>query len=402
MKTVVILGDGMADHPVAALEGKTALEAARIPNMDRLAREGAGGFLRTVPPGFSPGSDVANLSILGYNPASSYTGRGPLEAASLGVELQPDEVAFRCNLVTAAKDRLADYSAGHISSEEAGVIVDLLEARLGGRGIQFHAGVGYRQLAVVKEDLLEGGRGKLTTTPPHDIVGEPFHPHLPRGRGGGFLQDLIRKSLVILKNIEINEIRIDLGENPANMIWLWGEGKTPSIAHFEERFGLRGALISAVDLLNGIAVYAGLDRIAVPGATGYLDTDYGAKGAYAVRALEGFDVVFVHIEAPDEASHAGNVGEKIRAIEAIDEKVVGPLLAAAEAGGNVRILLLPDHLTPVEIKTHVEDPVPFAVWGPGIAPDAMASYGETEARRGRFGLRIGHKLLPLLLEREKL
>jgi len=398
MKHVLILGDGMGDHPVPELEGKTPLEVARTPHMDRLAREGAAGSLKTVPGGFPPGSDVANLSILGYNPAAFYTGRGPLEAASLGVQLQDDEVAFRCNLVTISGEVLADYSAGHISSEESAVLLACLEKKFGGWGIRFHPGMSYRHLLVVKEELLEEGRGKLRTTPPHDITGRPFREHLPRGRGSAFINDLIRKSRVLLQDEEINEIRLDLGENPANMIWPWGEGKSPRLESFAERYGLRAAMITAVDLLGGLAASAGLERIAVPGATGFFDTDYSAKGSAAIKALDDYDFVYVHIEAPDEAGHIGNLGEKIRAIESIDEKVVAPLLAEASRRGDVRLILLPDHLTPVALKTHVEDPVPLAVWGPGVDPDAVEAYDERHAALGRLGIRSGHKFLPWLLE----
>ena len=255
----MIVGDGMADYPLESLGGKTPLEAARVPHMDRLAREGAGGRLKTVPGGFAPASDVANLSLLGYDPAKCYSGRGPLEAASLGVDLEPDEVAFRCNLVTVSEGKLSDYSAGHISTREAGILINQLEERLGGQGIRFHPGMSYRHLLVVKEQLLEEGRGKLKTVPPHDITGEPFEPHLPRGKGGAFLTDLIRKSQIFLSGQEINSIRLDLGENPANSVWLWGEGKRPSLDGFRERFGLSGALISAVDLLKGLARVIGLE-----------------------------------------------------------------------------------------------------------------------------------------------
>ncbi len=399
-KYIMIVGDGMADYPLESLGGKTPLEAARVPHMDRLAREGAGGRLKTVPGGFAPASDVANLSLLGYDPAKCYSGRGPLEAASLGVDLEPDEVAFRCNLVTVSEGKLSDYSAGHISTREAGLLINQLEERLGGQGIRFHPGMSYRHLLVVKEQLLEEGRGKLKTMPPHDITGEPFEPHLPRGKGGAFLTDLIRKSQIFLSGQEINSIRLDLGENPANSVWLWGEGKRPSLDGFRERFGLSGALISAVDLLKGLARVIGLEVIEVPGATGFFDTDYRAKGEHALKALSGHDFVYVHVEAPDEAGHTGNPVEKVKAIEAIDDKIVGPALDARIRFPNLRVIVLPDHATPISLKTHVDDPVPFAVWGAGIAPDAMESYTEKEAEKGSFGTKKGHELLPLLFSLE--
>ena len=392
----MIVGDGMSDYPLEEFGGKTPLEAARIPHMDRVAREGAGGRLRTVPGGFSPSSDVANLSLLGYDPARYYCGRGPLEAASLGIGLEADEVAFRCNLVTVSQGKLSDYSAGHVSSRESSMLIDLLEERLGGRGIRFYPGMSYRHLLVVKEQLLEEGRGKLKTVPPHDVTGQPFEANLPRGKGAAFLTDLIRKSQILLAGQEINSIRLDLGENPANSIWLWGEGRRPQLDGFRERFGLAGALISAVDLLKGIARSIGMDVISVPGATGYFDTDYRAKGEYALKALANHDFVYVHVEAPDEAGHTANPVEKVKAIEAIDEKIVGPALSARSAIPDLRVIVLPDHATPLKLKTHVDDPVPFAVWGTGIEPDGMERYSEEEAKKGSFKQRNGHELLPLL------
>ena len=398
MKYIAVVGDGMADYPLEELKGKTPLEAARTPNMDRMAREGAGGRLRTVPSGFVPSSDVANLSLLGYDPARYYTGRGPLEAASLGVTLEEDEIAFRCNLVTISGGKMVDYSAGHISTRESTVLINLLEEKLGGQGIKFYPGISYRHLLIVKEELLEEGRGKLKTTPPHDITGSEFRSYIPRGRGGLFFKDLLQKCRLILEGQEINEIRIDLGENPATMIWPWGQGKAPRLPNFEEKFGLSGALISAVDLLKGIARCIGLEIINVPGATGYFDTDYGAKGEYARKTLSKHDFVYVHIEAPDEAGHTGNVVEKIKAIESIDEKIIGPLLQLRSVLPDIRIAVFPDHATPVSVKTHVDDPVPFAVWGSGIEPDEMRCYSEKEAKIGRYKQRDGYKFLPLLFK----
>ncbi len=398
MKYAIVLGDGMADYPLDELKGKTPLETARKPNMDRLAAEGAGGRLKTVTGGLPPSSDVANLAILSYNPARYYSGRGPLEAASLGVDLEEDEVAFRCNFVTISSSELIDYSAGHISTRESKILIGLLEETLGGQGMKFHPGISYRQLLVVKEQLLEEGRGGLKTTPPHDITGMAFEPYLPRGRGAAFLKDLIQKSRLILPGHEINDIRIDLGENPANMIWVWGEGKKPSLPSFEEKFGMKGALISAVDLLKGIAVISGLEVIEVPGATGYFDTDYEGKGKAAVEALKKNDFVYVHVEAPDEAGHAGNVAEKVKAIEAIDDKIVSPLLQARADFPELRVALLPDHATPISARTHTVDPVPFAVWGEGIEADEMEGFSENEAKKGRFRQMAGYKFLPTIFK----
>ncbi len=401
MKYVIVLTDGAADYPLEELGGRTPLEAAATPHLDRLARRGAGGKLRTIPPGLPPGSDVANLSILGYNPVRLYTGRGPLEAASLGIKLEDDDIAFRCNLVTVSDNILADYSAGHISSREGGVLIELLEERLGGQGLRFYPGKSYRHLLVIKEQLLEEGHGGLRTTPPHDITGQAISPHLPRGRGSRLLKDLITQSRIILSDQELNEIRIDLGENPANMIWPWGEGKPPKLKSFREKFGVSGALISAVDLLQGLARIIGMEVILVPGATGYFDTDYAGKGRAARESLEDHDLVYLHVEAPDEAGHGGNITEKIKALERIDEHIIGPLLAAGEERGDLRIAVLPDHATPIPVRSHVSDPVPFVIWGKGIEADRMESFSEKEAARGRYRQRNGYKFMKLLLAGEK-
>ncbi len=397
MKYIIVLADGMADYPLDELQGRSPLQAARTPNMDRFAREGAGGMLKTIPRGMTPGSDVANLSILGYNPARSYSGRGPLEAASLGIELEADELAFRCNLVTIADNKLVDYSAGHIGTGEGRALIELLEDRLGGQGIKFYPGISYRHILVVKEQLLEEGKGRLRTVPPHDITGKSMEGNLPHGAGGRFLTDLITESRLILKDHEINDIRIDLGENPANMIWPWGEGKRPTLELFSKKFNLKGALISAVDLLKGIARLVGLEVIQVPGATGYFDTNYRGKGEAACRALEQNDFIYLHVEAPDEAGHGGNISEKIKAIEEIDEKILGQFRKIREEYPELRIALLPDHATPVRVRTHTNDPVPFTIWGEGIEPDEMEEFSEKESRRGRFRTRPGFKFMPLLL-----
>lgn len=398
MKYVIILGDGMADFPLEDLGGKTPLEAAHTPNFDKMAREGAGGRLKTIPSGMKPGSDVANLAILGYNPAVEYTGRGPLEAASLGIHLEDDDVVFRCNLVTVAESLLFDYSAGHISSREGRVLINLLEERMGGKGIRFHPGKSYRHILIVKEQLLEEGNGALNTTPPHDITGQLYQPYLPRGRGAQFLNDLIVQSKIFLADQEVNEIRIDLGENPANMIWPWGEGKRPRMELFRNKFGINGALISGVDLLAGIARVIGLDVIEVPGATGYFDTDYRAKGEAAIKGLKDHDLIYLHVEAPDEAGHTGNITEKLKAIEKIDSDIAGPLIEARNKYPELRIAVLPDHATPIPLRTHNSDPVPFIIWGSGIIADEMESYGENEARIGLFCTRSGYKFMPLLLK----
>ena len=304
MKYIIILGDGMADEPLAELGGRTPLEYADIPNMDKIAREGRCGMLRTVPDGFEPGSDVANLSILGYDPGTSYTGRGPLEAASMGVALRDAEIAYRCNLVTVRDGAMEDFNAGHISTAEGTELLRDLSPALG--DVRVYPGVGYRNLMVVP-----GALGAETTAP-HDIVGRSVEDYLPRGADAGILLDCMERSREVFADHPVNRRRLQEGKNPATGIWPWSGGKKPSLAPFREKYGLAGGVISAVDLLNGIASLAGMEVIRVPGATGFLDTDYEAKARYAVDALDRLDCVYVHVEAPDEAGHMGSVEEKVR------------------------------------------------------------------------------------------
>jgi len=381
MKYIIILGDGMADEPLAELGGKTPLEYADIPNMDRIAREGRCGMLRTVPGGFEPGSDIANLSILGYDPRTTYTGRGPLEAASMGVTLREGEFAYRCNLVTIRDGMIEDFNAGHISSTEGAELLRDLDAALD--DIRVYPGVGYRNLMVVPRAL------GAETTPPHDIVGQPIGEFLPRGGDAGILLDCMERAEEIFADHPVNRRRLKEGNLPATGIWPWSGGKKPSLALFQEKYGLSGGMISAVDLLRGIACLAGMEVIDVPGATGFLDTDYEAKARYAVEALDRLDFVYVHVEAPDEAGHMGSVEEKVRAIERLDE-AIGIVLDRPDT----TIAVLPDHPTPVRYKTHTMDPVPFALLGKGR--DGVAAFSEREAARGSFGLMQAPDLLTLL------
>ncbi|MDD1654579.1 MAG: cofactor-independent phosphoglycerate mutase [Methanomicrobiales archaeon] len=383
-KCLVVLGDGMADEPLEELGGKTPLEYARTPHFDRIAEEGACGLLRTIPPGFEAGSDIANLSILGYDPARYYTGRGPLEAASIGVELGADSVAYRCNLVTVTDGVMADFTAGHISSGEGAQLIHSLEGSVD--GARFYPGVSYRNLMV-----LERGKGS-ETTPPHDIAGLPIESHLPLGWDGPILRRAMEWSRTILAHHEVNRTRIRQGKPPATMIWPWSGGRRPALPPFRERYGLSGGIIAAVDLLNGIGKYAGMEVIRVPGATGYLDTDYQAKARYAVEALTRLDFLYLHVEAPDEAGHMGNVEEKVRAIERVDG-MVGTILESFDGV----IAVLPDHPTPIRLRTHTADPVPFAVRG--LSRDSIGRLTEREAAKGSFGLRNGMDLLPLMLGR---
>ncbi len=387
MKYIILLGDGMAGVPLSELGGKTTLSYANTPNMDYIARHGRCGLARTVPPGMPAGSDIANMSILGYAPEKYYTGRGPLEAASMGVTLSESEVAFRCNLITVKDGVIADYSAGHISSEEASVLISSIDETLSSGRIRFHAGVSYRHLMVTA-----GIGATAVCIPPHDVIGEAMESQMPEGEDSEVLSDLIIRSADVLAGHRVNKERVRAGKNPATHIWLWGQGKAPEIPLFEEMFGITGSMISAVDLLKGLAIYAGMDVIEVPGATGYLDTNYTGKADYAARALEDHDFVYVHVEAPDEAGHAGDIDAKVAAIESFDEKVVGRVL---DRCSDCVIMVLPDHPTPIPLRTHTADPVPFAICGHGA--DDVICFDERSAAEGSYGVRIGSDLIKLMI-----
>ncbi|MDD1711199.1 MAG: cofactor-independent phosphoglycerate mutase [Methanoregulaceae archaeon] len=378
---LVILGDGMADEPLSELGGKTPLEYARTPNMDRIAREGTMGMVRTIPDGYEAGSDIANLGILGYDPRSCYTGRGPLEAASMGLYLAPGDIAYRCNLVTIVDGVMADFSAGHISSEEGTALFATLSEHL--PDISLYPGVSYRNILVVHE-----GKG-ATTYPPHDIVAETIEPYLPSGNDARILLECMEQSRTVFSDHPVNRARLLRQKPPATQIWPWSGGKKPTLTPFLTLFGKEAGVISAVDLLQGIARLAGMEVIRVPGATGYLDTDYQAKAAYALDALEHLDFVYVHIEAADEAGHLGNADEKVKAIEQIDQ-MIGTVMK--EFSGIIAVL--PDHPTPIRIKTHTSDPVPFAIWGKGH--DSTMAFSEKEGTCGRYGIIDAPRFLPLL------
>lgn len=356
---ILLVGDGMGDYPLPELNGKTPLEAAHTPYMDRLAGCGAMGLVRTIPEGMEPGSDVANMSLLGYDPRQYHTGRAPLEAASMNVQLALDEVAMRCNLVTLEADgqgvmTMGDYSAGHISTAEAHQLIASLQPALSGLPLRLYPGVSYRHLLVWSR-----GRIDMDTTPPHDITGEPVAGYQRIYHEEQALLIFMERSQDILAEHPVNKVRRAEGKRPANAVWLWGQGKAPSMPTLKERYGLRGAMISAVDLLKGLGVYAGLAPLVVPGATGYLDTNYAGKVEAALQALTMGNFVYVHIEAPDEAGHEGSLSKKIQAIEAFDAHVVGPVLEGAKAFDKVRLLVVTDHLTPISKRTHVDDPVPY-------------------------------------------
>jgi len=362
MKYIILIGDGMSDRPIERLGGKTPLEYANTPNMDRIAGAGRYGLFATVPEGYKPGSDVANLSILGYAPAEYYTGRAPLEAASIGVKLNGTDTAFRCNLVTLSGAEpvvMEDYSAGHITTEEAGEIIAECDRVYRGLGVRFYCGTSYRHL-MVWENAPEGLYEKLKTIPPHDISDKEIAAYLPAGEGAEKLRALMEASRGLLAAHPVNARRKANGHNAATSIWLWGQGMAPSMPGFEERFGISGGIISAVDLMKGIGVYAGLEVINVPGVTGYIDTNYEGKVAAAIEALKDKDLVCVHVEAPDEAGHQGSLPDKLKAIEDFDSEVVGKVVAGLE-GEEFKVLVITDHPTPVELKTHTSDAVPFAI-----------------------------------------
>ncbi|HEV8720229.1 MAG TPA: cofactor-independent phosphoglycerate mutase [Candidatus Binatia bacterium] len=379
MKFIILQGDGMADYPLDVLGGKTPLEAARTPNMDWLAARGVFGIAHVIPKGFPPGSDVGNMSIMGYDPAVYHTGRSPLEAASMGVALGPNDIAFRCNLVTLAgsgsETTMEDFTSGHISTEEAAEIIRDLDRKLGGAGVEFYPGVSYRHLMVWRD-----GKEKMATTAPHDITDQKTAGYLPKGEGAERLLELMLASEPILADHPINKKRRAEGHRSATTIWLWGQGRAPNLPPLTERFGIKGGVISAVDIINGLGVYAGLERIYVPGITGFLDTNYVGKGEYGVRSLEKNDLIFIHVEATDEAGHMGDVEKKIQAIEEFDEKVVGTVLKGMADRRDYRILLMPDHPTAIALKTHVADPVPFVLYSPEQPRNnGVVGYNEKDA-----------------------
>lgn len=363
MKYVVIIGDGMADMPIEELEGKTPLQKAFTPNMDRLAAEGILGRVRTIPEGMHPGSDVANLSILGYNPREFHAGRAPLEAASIGVELKKDDIAYRCNLVTLKYNRdrtraiMEDYSSGHISTEEAKDLIKDIDKVLGSDLIKFYQGVSYRHLMVWSKGSVES-----ECVPPHDILGKDIIDYLPVGEGEDVLRKIMKDSVGVLESHPVNRSRIKRGKNPGNSIWLWGQGRKPDLPTFKQKYDIEGALVSAVDLTKGLGVYAGFEILKVPGITGYLDTNYKGKAEASLNALKKVDFSYIHVEAPDEAGHSGNYRDKIQAIEDFDALVVGTVIDRIRDFDEYRILLLPDHFTPVELRTHTDEPVPFVIF----------------------------------------
>jgi 2,3-bisphosphoglycerate-independent phosphoglycerate mutase len=395
MKYAVIVPDGLGDWPIPEFGDRTPLEAAVTPHLDRLSREGILGTLQTAPPGMYPGSDVCGLSLMGYDPLSCYTGRAPLEAASLGIDVKEGEKIYRCNLVTATGDLLEDYSAGHVTSEEAKELIEALQAKLGSKDFQFFPGKMYRHLLLCRR----GSDFEVETAQPHDIQGEKFEPHLPRGKGADRFKEFISESRKILRNHPVNRRREEAGKPKADMIWLWGGGVRPKITPFAEKFkGIRGGVISAVDLLQGLGHYLGWEVIQVPGATGYFDTNYEAKGRYAIEALRRLDLIFVHVEATDEAGHSGLALEKKKAIERIDQAIVGPLADHLKAQGPYRLFVAPDHYTPTVKKTHIPDPVPFIFTGSDVKMKSGKGYTEAHAQSTGVYVERGYELMGRLIE----
>ncbi|HEX7364761.1 MAG TPA: cofactor-independent phosphoglycerate mutase [Dehalococcoidia bacterium] len=393
MKYCVLIIDGAAGWPLPERGGKTCLELAYIPNLDSMAREGAVGLVRTVPQGMEPSSACACMSVLGYDPKIYYRGRSGIEARSMGIPVAEGEVVFRCNLVAVRDGRMWSYSSGHIETSEAQALIAALNKELGNKEIHFYPGVRYRHICKIKghEETL-GAK----CTPPHDIPDKPVAEFLPQGPGSELLYDLMEKSKAVLAAHPVNLERKARGEIPATMIWLfWGSGKIPEMPSFKKAYGLRAAMTSGVDLLRGLAQMADMDILDIPGVTDGPDNDYTAQASGALKALDKFDLVVVHIEAPDEAAHAGSVDQKIEALERIDKEVVGRILSWNS--GKLRVLALPDHPTPIKIQTHSDEPVPFLLWGSSFEPNGAKKFTEAEAKNTGIFIEDGHKIMNKLI-----
>ncbi len=402
MKHLIILGDGMADWAVPSLGNKTLLQYADTPNMDRLAKMGKTGMLKTVADGFHPGSEVANMSVMGYDLPTVYEGRGVLEAASIGVDLQPDDMAMRCNLVCVEGELLKNHSAGHISTEDADVLIKYLEEKLGSDKVHFYTGVQYRHLLVVK-----GGDKHVACVPPHDVPLKPFRPNLVKAlrpeaeETAALLNDLIMKSQELLANHPLNLKRVAEGKDPANSIWPWSPGYRPKMEPLSDKYPSikKGSVITAVDLIRGIGHYAGLRCIDVEGATGLYNTNYEGKAQAAIEALKTDDFVYLHIEASDEAGHEGDVPLKLKTIEYLDRRAVGPIYEAVKDWDEpVAIAVLPDHPTPCELRTHTAEPIPFLIYYPGIEPDNVSTYDEVACQKGEYGLLDKDEFMNLFMD----
>jgi len=394
MKYAIVLPDGAADEPVEELDGRTPLEAARTPGIDWVATNGRQGRVVTVPQGFTPGSDVATLTLFGYDPRVDYFGRAPLEAVARGIETRPDQLVFRCNFVTVTDGVMEDFTAGHISQKEADRLIADLNERIADKRCQFHSGMSYRNLMVASDVTNIDPQ----CTPPHDIPDKPVSAYLPRGPGSDWVKSVMERARSILADHDVNLVRRDLAENPATDIWLWGHGKRKRLQPFAERFGVSAAVIAAVDLTRGIARTLGMELLDVPGATGYLDTNYVGKGSAAVEALDTFDLAVVHIEAPDEAGHLGDVHAKVEAIERIDEHIVGPLLSALRSHDQWRIMIAPDHPTPVAQRVHTSVPPPFCLAGHSVPTVLSRPFSERAAAESDLQVDPGHELMEYFLK----
>lgn len=392
MKYIVLVPDGMADEPLMQLGGKTPLEAAHTPHMDFLVKNGLSGLVQTIPDGFPPGSDIGNLALMGYDPKICFSGRSPLEAANMGIMLAEDEVAFRCNLTTIVDEKMVDYSAGHITSEEAADLITALNNQLKNAQVRFYPGKSYRHILVIKSND-KSSFIKVKTTPPHDILNQSVAVFLPQGGQSDFLLDLMRQSVEILANHPVNKKRLQAGLLPATRIWLWGQGAKPHLPLFKDRYGLSGSVISAVDLVNGIGRLAGLDVIDVPGANGYYDTNYEGKAKYGLDSLKQHDFIYIHIEAPDEAGHNGDWENKKLSIEKIDAMVVKPIRDYIEQYPQTRVLIAPDHPTPIAKRTHTRAPVPFVIAGHGVRSNGLMVFSEASAASKGIIYQSGESLL---------
>ena len=394
MKYAIVIPDGAADEPQEALGGETPLAAAKTPAMDAIASCGIVGDANHVPESLPAGSAVANMSLLGYDPMVAFTGRAPIEAAAQGIVLDEEDWAIRCNLVTIHDQVMLDFTAEHISTPEATALLQTLNENQSNENIQWTPGVSYRNLLICRGATHAWPfDGDTRTTPPHDLTDGKVVDHYPRGAGSDFLNQWMRESVALFDDHPVNQQRIAAEKLPATNVWLWGQGQRPQLGLFADRFQLQGAMITAVDLLRGLAALIGWQNVHVPGATGYTDTDYSAKGRAAIETLQSTDLVCVHIEAPDEASHEGDLERKIEAIEAIDQKIVGPLYESLQAINDFRILICPDHPTPVRTKTHSHGRVPFAMAGCGIPVDASSTYNEVSAEQSGNHLIAGHRLM---------
>jgi len=400
VKYLILLGDGMADWPLPDYGNRTPLEVANTPAIDRLVARGMTGQFCPIPEGLPPGSDIGNLSMFGYDPAAAFRGRAPIEAANQGIHLADNQVAFRCNLVSLHNGTMKDFTAGHISTEEAAEIIPVLNKTLGTEfPVTFHTGVSYRHCAVVDASEAAGldDMVRMSCEPPHNISDQEVAPYLPQGAGSAMIHAMTARSQEVLADLPVNRRRIAEGKLPATSCWFWGQGKAPEMESYASRFGITGAVISAVDLVMGMGVCAGLDVIRVPGATGWIDTNYEGKVQAGLKALEDHDFVYIHLEAPDETAHQGRADLKIQAIEDFDARIVAPCLAYQDTHPDLRILVAPDHFTTIETRTHAGGPVPFALCGPGITPDGNTAYSERIAAATDVLIEKGHTLVERMI-----